>query len=112
MTPPPDADEVDVLASTDEVRVRKIEWEDASAVPITLAQWFSAHRDMDGIHLVVGQTNVPVFSGSREERIAAIAGLASVPVKPVVRLQLSLLRAQQLREVLDRILDAKEEPNA
>lgn len=81
----------------------ELQWNDAafSKLPLTPALWFYTARDMDGIHLVVGQTTIPLHPETA----------ASVQIEPVARLLMTTKRAIELRNLLSRVLEGVPDAN-
>lgn len=87
-------------------------WLGPEDVPILYCNAFVSQFDpqtMDSIIVTVGQLTPPAISGAtNDEREEQLRSVSFVPIKPVVRLGLTLARARELAATLQANLDQLE----
>lgn len=91
-----------------------LRWSNADETGVQSANQFALGFDLpvgeegrpDGLVLTVGRATVPLVTGTPEEIEAQAANIASIPVVTLARFSVSVARARELRDLLERVLSA------
>jgi hypothetical protein len=89
----------------------RLSWAEAANLSTQAANQLLVQVDLgpnqqpDMVILTIGHAGPPVVLGSRDEQIEQLSKISEVPVKPVIRVSVSLQRLREWAELLNGTLD-------